>query len=187
MIYIAFLRGINVGSKNIIKMADLKQVFITMGFGQVQTYIQSGNVLFETVETEAEEKLCHRIEQTLTDTFHLAVTVILRTAAELEMIVTNCPFSTEQIAQAETTSQVESLYLALLERAPTSEAAALLNPYRSQSDAYRIIGREIFLLFHHSIHDSKLANNLPKLDLPMTVRNWKTINKLLALARGMKG
>ncbi len=184
MIQIAFLRGINVGGKNMIKMADLKQVFIAMGFGQVQTYIQSGNVLFEAVA--AEKQLRQRLEQTLTDTFHLTVPVILRTAAELEQIVANCPFAAEQIAQAETASQVESLYLALLERVPTPEADALLNPYRSQTDDYRIIGREVFLLFHQSIRDSRLANQLAKLDVQMTIRNWKTIRKLLALARDMQ-
>jgi Uncharacterized protein conserved in bacteria len=183
MIYIAFLRGINVGGKNIIKMANLRQSFIAMGFGRVQTYIQSGNVLFEA--TEAEQPLCRRIEQNLADTFKIPVTVVLRTFGELEQTVTNCPFSQEQISQAEAASQVESLYVALLERSPAAEDAEQLNPYQSNTDRCRIIGREVFLLFHHSIRDSKLADNLHKLNVQMTVRNWKTIGKIIELARSM--
>ena len=70
--------------------------------------------------------------------------------------------------------------------APLQEKLERLNVYRSEKDDYRILGREVFLLFHNSIRNSKLANNLNKLDVPATVRNWKTINKLAALAKAME-
>jgi uncharacterized protein (DUF1697 family) len=178
-IYIALLRGINVGGKNIIKMAELKRMFEAMGMGQVQTYIQSGNVLFES--EEAEEPLRKRIEREIEAAFGFSVIVILRTAEELKRIAANCPFSKEEVSEAEASSEGESLYVSFLLEEPSREGMERLSAFESESDKYRIEGREIFLLFRHSIRNSKLANNLQKLNVPATVRNWKTINKLVAL------
>ena len=88
-VYIALLRGINVGGKNIIRMADLKRVFETIGFCEVKTYIQSGNVLFKS--NEAEESLCNKIEHEIEVVFGIPVKIILRTSTELEQIILNCP------------------------------------------------------------------------------------------------
>jgi Uncharacterized protein conserved in bacteria len=183
-IYIALLRGINVGGKNIIKMAELKRVFEAVGLCEVQTYIQSGNVLFKS--NEGEEPLREKIEREIETIFGFSVIVVLRTAEELERIIWNCPFSAEEVSEAESSSKAESLYVSLLTHAPSQEKIENLNAYRSESDEYRIIGREVFLLFRHSIRNSKLASNLKKLEVPTTVRNWKTINKLSALAKAME-
>lgn len=181
--YIALLRGINVGGKNIIKMADLKRVFEEIGLCEVQTYIQSGNVLFKS--NEGEEALRSRIEHELETAFGFSVTVVLRTAGELERIISNCPFSEEEISEAEAASEAECLYVSMMTHAPLQEKLEHLNVYRSESEEYRLVGREVFLLFRNSIRNSKLANNLQKLDVPATVRNWKTINKLVQLAKAM--
>lgn len=172
-IYIALLRGINVGGKNIIKMAELKKVFEEIGLCDVKTYIQSGNVLFKS--NEDEESLRKKIEHEIEEVFGLSVKVVLRTAEELEQIILNCPFSME-----------ESLYVSLLTHAPSKENIERLNVYRSESEEYKIVGREVYLLFRNSIRNSKLANNLQKLDVPATVRNWNTINKLVTLAKNME-
>lgn len=183
-VYIGFLRGINVGGKNVIKMADLKRAFESPGLNRVQTYIQSGNVLFES--NEEEEPLRDRVEQNIEALFHIPIAVILRTAGELELLVKNLPFSEEEISMAESAAVgVESLYVALLEKPPSQEECARLDACRSQTNEYQVVGREVFLLFHHSIRDSRLANNLHKLHLRMTVRNWKTVKKLVELARAM--
>lgn len=183
-IYIALLRGINVGGKNIIKMVDLKRVFETMGLCDVRTYIQSGNVLFKS--NEEEETLRKKIENSIESAFGFSVAVILRTAAEFERIRENCPFSEEAISEAESSSEGESLYVCLLTHAPLQEKIEHLNAYRSEDDEYKVEGREVYLLFRHSIRKSKLASNLHKLDVPATVRNWKTINKLAMLAKAME-
>lgn len=182
-IYIALLRGINVGGKNIIKMAELKRAFEEIGLCEVKTYIQSGNVLFKS--NEEEELLRKKIEMKIEENFGFSIIVILRTIAELEQIILNCPFSEVEILEAESASKVESLYVSLLTYAPSQESVELLKAYRSECDNYKVLGREVYLLFHHSISKSKLANNLKKLDVPTTVRNWKTINKLTALAKAM--
>ncbi len=183
-IHIALLRGINVGGKNIIKMADLKRMFEALGLARVQTYIQSGNVLFESAE--GEDVLRNRIEQEIERVFGFPVIVILRTAKELEQILHNCPFSKEAVAEAEAVSKVESLYVAMLVQPPQPENIQSLDVYRSISDEYQIIGRDVFLLFQNSIRNSKLANNLHRLGVPATVRNWKTIIKLVELANSIQ-
>jgi len=180
-IYIAFLRGINVGGKNIIRMAKLRQMFEAIGLYEVQTYIQSGNVLFKSNETEKflQNKIQHEIEAG----FGFPVTVILRTHEELERIILNCPFSEDEITEAESFSETESLYVGLLTHNPLKEKINYLDAYVSESDEYRIADRDVFLLLRHSIRNSKLAYNLQKLDVPVTVRNWKTLSKLTSLAK----
>lgn len=183
-IYIALLRGINVGGKNIIKMAELKRAFEEIGLCEVKTYIQSGNVLFKS--NEEEELLRKKIEMKIEENFGFSMIVVLRTIVDLEQIILNCPFSEAEILEAESASKVESLYVSLLTYTPSQESIELLKAYRSECDNYKVLGREVYLLFHHSISKSKLANNLKKLDVPSTVRNWKTINKLTELSKAME-
>jgi len=183
-IYIALLRGINVGGKNIIKMAELKRVFESIGLCDVKTYIQSGNVLFKSNETE--ESLNNKIEHEIEVVFGISVKVVLRTAVELEWIILNCPFSEDEVREAKALSEAEILYVALLIHNPLKEKIECIDAYKSESDKYRIVGREVYLLFHHSIRNSKLANNLYKLNVPTTVRNWNTLSKLNVLAKAME-
>jgi uncharacterized protein (DUF1697 family) len=75
----------------------------------------------------------------------------------------------------------------LLLEAPNPENVELLEKYQSERDQFKVIGREVFLLYHHSVRDSKLATNLHKLNVPATTRNWKTINKLVTMAKEMEG
>lgn len=183
-IYIALLRGINVGGKNKIKMSELKSTLEAMGLNRVQTYIQSGNVLFESEEEE--EPLRKRMEQAIEAAFGLAITVVLRSSDELKRIAKNCPFSAEEVSGAEASSEGEALYVSFLLKEPSLEGIERLGAVKSEGDKYQIEGRDVFLLFHQSIRKSKLANKLEKLDVPATVRNWKTINKLVALASAME-
>lgn len=184
-IYIALLRGINVGGKNMIKMADLKQALEAIGLLKVKTYIQSGNVLFKS--DEEDETLHKKIESKIEEAFGFQVAVILRTAEEIKQVVDNCPFSDKEILEAESTSEGECLYVSLLSQVPSEEKLGKLSAYKGENEEYRINGREVYLLFRSSIRNSKLANNLQRLDVPSTVRNWKTMNKLVALAKEMEG
>ncbi len=183
--YIALLRGINVGGKNKIKMAELRSSLETIGLKSVQTYIQSGNVLFES--NELEEPLREQIEHKIQEDFGFHVTIVLRTALELENIAGNCPFSEKAISEAEESSEGESLYVALLLEAPPQKGVDRLGAYKSESEEFQIDGREIYLLFRQSIRNSRLANHLQKLGVPATVRNWNTINKLVTMVKEMEG
>jgi uncharacterized protein (DUF1697 family) len=104
----------------------------------------------------------------------------------LEQILLNCPFSEDEISEAEASSQAESLYTALLEHEPLKENLERIDVYRSESDKYHILGRDVYLLFYDSIRNSKLANNLHKLNVSTTVRNWKTLSKLAELTKAME-
>ncbi len=174
--YIAFLRGINVGGKNIIKMKDLKMHFKNAGLSEVQTYIQSGNILFRS---EADEKsLIELIEGILQSEFELTVPVIIRTSEELNNILSRLPFSEEEVVRAEKSPDAESLYVALLRHNPSQENIEKLLHYKNENEKCEICGREVYLIFSNSIRNSRLASNLHKLDASATVRNWKTLLKL---------
>jgi uncharacterized protein (DUF1697 family) len=183
--FIALLRGINVGGKNKIKMADLKSMFEAIGMSRVKTYIQSGNVLFES--DQEEETLRQKLEKEIEVTFGFSVKVILRTSQELKKVAENCPFTQDEIAAAEATAEGESLYVSFLLQEPSEEGIKRIDAYKSETEEYKLLDRDLYLLFPQSILKSKLANNLQKLDVPVTVRNWKTVNKLVSLLNEMEG
>lgn len=169
-IYIALLRGINVGKNNRIKMADLKNLLEKIGLEKVKTYIQSGNVLFEASDDSA--RLSQRLEEEISKTFGFPVPVILRTAEEYEQIIRNCPYSMESLKEG------ESIQLAFLADEPSQEKIDNLRSFKSEQDECFIYGKEVYLYLRQSILDSKLAAQLPKLEVPATLRNWKTVIKL---------
>lgn len=181
MVYIALLRGINVGGKNIIKMAELRRVLEEeAGLSRVQTYIQSGNVLFESGE---EKSILHkRIEQAIESAFGISVSVILRMASELRSIAERCPFTEEELAKAAESSVGESLYVSILQEELPVEQVEKLQATDFGEDKYVILGKEIYLLYSNSSRNSKLSSRLDKLGVPATVRNFKTLHKLIDLA-----
>lgn len=183
-IYVALLRGINVGGKNKIKMAELRTALEDIGLGRVKTYIQSGNVLFESPDDEASVR--QKIEQEIASVFGITLTVVMRTAEEIEHIVAHCPFSAELIAEAAASCVGESLYVALLPESPPSSGIEKLAAANNGNDAYHIAGRDVYLLFRHSVRDAKLSTNLQKLGVTATVRNWNTMNKLVEMAKEMR-
>jgi uncharacterized protein (DUF1697 family) len=176
--YIALLRGINVGKHNRIKMADLKSLLETMGLEKVKTYIQSGNVLFEA--KDGAEQLSQHLEDKISKTFGFPVPVILRKAEEYEQIIYDCPYSMDSLKEG------ESIQLAFLAEEPSEEKIDLLHNFESSPDECFIKGKEVYLLLRQSILDSKLAAQLPKLGVPATVRNWKTVVKLSVMVEELR-
>jgi uncharacterized protein (DUF1697 family) len=179
-IYIALLRGINVGGNNMIKMSELKLMFEKMGFGMVQTYINSGNVLF-TSEKGAEQ-VRQQVELEVNKVFGISVTIVLRTAAELEQIIEDCPYKTDSLLKG------ESVQVTLLTEAVSQEKIAYLSVGKGDIDEFQSNGNglEIYFLFRQSMLDSKLAKNMTKLGTTATSRNLNTMNKLAGLAEKMK-
>jgi uncharacterized protein (DUF1697 family) len=177
-IYIALLRGINVGGNNMIKMSELKIIFETMGFGKVQTYINSGNVLFTS--EDGAEQVRQRVEFEVNKAFGIAATVVIRTAAELAQIIEDCPYKTDSLLQG------ESVQVTLLTEAASPEKLALLPVDKSEIDEFYNNGLEIYFLFRQSVLDSKLAKNMTKLGSTATSRNLNTMHKLAALVKKMQ-
>lgn len=181
MKYIALFRGINVGGKNTVKMADLKHFLADMGCQNVQSYIQSGNVVFDA--SAGQNELIDKIQEGFARTFGFDSALILRTLEEWTAIITGLPFSEKELHEAAAAKpDVEHLYVYLAEdRLPTAAIEQLKAAYHGK-DAFHIGKREIYLLCYDSIRDSKLAASLSKLGVPLTARNWKTIEKLHEMA-----
>lgn len=184
-VYIALLRGINVGGRNKIKMADLRQMCTDIGLQNVQTYIQSGNILFAS-EDDA-QTLRARIEAATLEHFSIASAVILRTSEELAQIIENCPFPADVLSEAAiAAAEVETFYVSLLLEPPSAESVRELSSFRGHRDDFRLSGANVYVLVRDGVRNSKLAANLHRLNTVSTVRNWKTINKLHQLAQAMK-
>ncbi|MFB9327632.1 DUF1697 domain-containing protein [Paenibacillus aurantiacus] len=179
-VYIALLRGINVSGHNKIPMAELRLMFQGMGHGRAQTYIQSGNVVFEA-EAEEAPALALRIEDAIESRFGFRVRVMIRTAEEWDAIIRDCPYEASALGEA------ESIQVSLLaDDAPgPEEIARKLDPGNEQ-DEYRVIGRELYLLLRQRMSESKLADNLVKLRNTVTTRNWRTMLKLQEMANAMR-
>ena len=176
-IFIGLLRGINVGGHHKIKMADLKNLLESMGLQKVKTYIQSGNVLFES--EDGAEQLSKRMENELNRIFGFPVPVVLRTAEELKQLILDCPYSTDSLNEG------ESVQIAFLGGEPAREGIDHMYAYNNEFEECKIKGKEVYFYFRKSIRDSKLAPQLPKLGVPATVRNWKTVIKLEDLSKSL--
>ncbi len=157
-------------------MAQLRDALTKEGFLHVKTYIQSGNVFF--VSGESEEGSRKKIERIINTEFELKVNVVIRSATEWQNMIESCPFHEEQIAKAQEKAVGESLYVAMLADPLSADAKEKLLSYASEKEGCELIGREVFLLFHDSIRNSKLATYLTRNNEYATVRNWKTINKI---------
>jgi uncharacterized protein (DUF1697 family) len=179
--YIALLRGINVSGQKIIKMDKLRAVFESIGFTKVSTYIQSGNVIFDSDEEDA-GVVRERIVQELLSQLTFDIPVIIRTPGELQEVVHATPYPV--VNEAEN----EQRYVTLLAQAPTEAALAKLFAAQSAVDEYQVKGLTVYLLIRKNYGDSKFSNNFieKKLGMSATTRNWETVNKLIRLAGGEK-
>ena len=177
MRYIAFFRGINVGGKNIVKMADLKQMFIELGFGEVKTYIQSGNVVFSSVEDE--KSLISAVSEAFEKRFAFRSAIIIRSAEEIEQIINFKPFDDAEIDYARNQdAEVEHEYIYLSDETIDKCRVMQLCEGFTGEDKIYIAEREIYLLCCQSVRDSKLAIRLAKYSTPMTARNLKAMKKI---------
>ncbi|WP_048746173.1 MULTISPECIES: DUF1697 domain-containing protein [Paenibacillus] len=180
--WIILLRGINVGGKARVRMADLKEALEAAGLIEVKSYIQSGNLIAGRGGTEDEVKAL--IEGAFKERFGFHSEAMLRTVEQWSSVLESLPFRLSEIEEAESKEQGESLYVCFLHDAPAEEAVGMLRGLESAEERFAVRGREIYLLFHGSIRDSKLAVKLGRLAPNSTVRNWKTVVKLKELADG---
>lgn len=184
--YIALLRGINVGTSGRIRMDALRKLLEDAGFSRVSTYIQSGNVLLDSELPEQDAK--EAIERALKDGANITSIAVLRLVTDFAAILAQCPFSVDEIAQAQAANQEgESFHVFLLPKEPTQEALKKLAELPAQDDRYVLSGRTIYLLLRQSIRTSKLAIRLQRIFPDLTARNWNTMVQLNDLARQQNG
>ena len=173
-LYLALLRGINVGGKNKLPMKDLTAIFAVAGGENPRSYIQSGNVIFE-----ATPKVADGLPGRIADRFGYRTPVILRTADDLAAVVVGNPF-------LETGCAEDELHVYFLADCPDPDRIAGLDPDRSPPDRFAVRGREIYLRMPNGMARTKLTNAYfdTRLATTSTARNWRTITKLLELMSG---
>ena len=172
--YVAFLRGINVSGQKLIKMEVLRQYFELPGFKNIVTYIQSGNVLFDTRETD-EIKLTNKIEKQLEKQLGYKVPVVLRSIEQIKSVIDNNPFSIESLGE-------KKLYVHFLSGVPERSQYAALDPYKNAGEELHITGDEIYFVAA-SFGNTRITNSVieKKLGVTTTARKWATVNKILKL------
>jgi uncharacterized protein (DUF1697 family) len=167
--YIAFLRAVNVGGTTIIKMSDLKRMFESFGLEHVETYIQTGNVIFDSVE-DGPSELEEQLERQLEETFGKRIRLFVRTPREVAKMVSACPFMPQD---------GETVYVAILDQRPDRKSITSLLSFRSNADDFAVIGKEVFNL-RRDRDASVFSNNFIEktLNVAGTTRNLTTIKKL---------
>ena len=182
MKYISLLRGINVSGQKKIIMKDLKALYESLGFKNVVTYIQSGNVIFDSDSDGdgSDEDVIAKIQSTITKQYGFDVPVQVREASYFENIIEACPFS--ELDLIEEGMRVMVTFLADV---PSEENIVKLMAYVKEPERLVLVGKEVYLHCPNGYGTTKLNNNFieKKLGVGATTRNWKTILKLHALSK----
>ena len=170
--HLVLLRGINIGARNRISMPELRLALEDAGFEDVQTYLQSGNVVLES-----RAKPGPKVERLIAERFGLEIPVIVRTKAELAAIVKRNPLG--RVAKDPKRHQVTFLSARL-----KPEVVKRLESLPSSGEKLAIHGREVYAWHPSGVARSRLWNELAgkRLDVTATSRNWTTVEALLALS-----
>ena len=167
--YVALLRGINLGSKKRVAMADLRALVEGLGAEDVTTYVQSGNVVFKSAD--GAEKLTRAIERRISRDLGLSVTVVVLTRPQLTKVLRGNPFAKKEQAK---------LHVTFLAEKPARAKVSKLDPELGTPDEFRVVGQQVYLHCPNGYGKSKLTNAYfeKQLGVAATTRNWKTVTKL---------
>jgi uncharacterized protein (DUF1697 family) len=168
--YVALLRGVNVAGHRPVRMADLRALVESLGHRDVSTYLQSGNVVFSSAFRDTDE-----LAQEIASTLGGAVTVLVLPAGELASIVAANPFPHADTGH---------LHVTFLADAPEPARVAALDGDRFAPDAFRLLGRQVYVHAPNGYGRSKLGNAFFErmLGVAATTRNWRTVTALAGLA-----
>lgn len=173
--YVALLRGINVGGHKKVPMSTLRELLTEIGFHNVQTYIQSGNVVLQSSEenTKAIEAKIHKV---IESHFQFEVPVLVKTKDELELIFNTCPFEEDK--------KVKS-YFILLQDTPSKELIEEASKKEYKTEEFKITNSCIYFYNEAGYGKSKFnANYFERmLETAATARNYNTMVKLLSLSK----
>lgn len=178
--YISILRGINVSGHKMIKMNELTLLYESLEFKNVKTYIQSGNVVFQTVGANAYD-LALRIEKKISEQFTFEVPVLVKEKNEMAYTVQNNPFLLLK------DKDVTKLHVTFLSHHPEKSNLDKINQGQYLPDEYIITGSLIYLYCPNGYGNTKLNNNFfeSKLKVTATTRNWKTVIELMNMANAL--
>lgn len=173
--YIVLFRGINVGGKNSLPMKDLASIFEILGASNVKTYIQSGNVVFQSASKDI-SSFAKRLGTEIRERRGFEPHILVIGLSEVEMAIANNPFP-------EAESEPSSLHLGFLAFAPKNPDLKKLESLKKDSERFCLIGSIFYLHAPEGVGRSKLAASSEKLlGVPMTDRNWNTVFKLKEMA-----
>jgi uncharacterized protein (DUF1697 family) len=173
--YVALLRGINLGARNKVAMADLRTLIEDLGGEDVVTYVQSGNVVFKSRVGPA--KLADAVEKRIKRDLGLGVTVLLRTKPQLSKVLAGNPFASRE-------GDPLKLHVTFLAEAPDRDRVRKVEANQFEPDEFHVARQEVYLFCPNGYGRSKLSNAYfeKQLDVRATTRNWKTVTKLVELA-----
>jgi len=166
--HVALLRAVNLGKRNKVPMAELRRVFEDAGYDSVQTYIQSGNVVFEHAAPDAAA-----LEAAVADAFGVRTTIVLRTARQMRKLAGAHPFG-------EDTSQS---FVAFLAGKPAKPALRALSELDVTPDRWELIGPDVAMHFPNGYAGARLSAAVleKQLGVQATARNWRTVGRLVDL------
>jgi len=177
-IYVALLRGVNLGPHKRMKMERLRASFEALGFEQVQTYIQSGNVIFKTAKASP-QTIARKIEDKIPADFGFPASVVIRTQQEMEKTISDSPFAKRKGID------LARLHVIFLPAPPEPVALKELANLTTAPDECSCTGREIYLHLPNGMSKSSLVNNpIERRHLKgATTRNWQTVNKIFEMCQ----
>jgi len=172
---VALIRGVNVGGRARLPMAELRTALSKRGFDDAQTYLQSGNVVLDPGKVRVKD-LSAALEAAISEDFGLRVRVLTRTRRELASVAGAHPFRDDD-------SDLSLLHVVFLEKTPPAAEVAYLDPDRSPPDRFEMRGREIYLSYPNGQGRSKLNLDYFErvLGVAGTSRNWNTVTKLVEM------
>ena len=180
--YISILRGINVSGQKIIKMDALKEMYEDLHFNNIQTYIQSGNVIFQNTQSRQID-LGQIISNELTGKFGYEVPVIVLDTVELKEIIERNPFTSDEI------KDISHLHVTFLSSKPERIDDVLIYQKKASEEEFAITEKAVYLYCPNGYGRTKLTNTFfeNRLKVGATTRNWKTTIELLRIAEKQKG
>jgi uncharacterized protein (DUF1697 family) len=175
--YISILRGVNVSGQKLIKMDDLRKLYENLGFHNVTTYVQSGNVIFTTKDIEL-DKLRQKISKEIEKKYRFEVPVILLTIDKLKQIIDNNPFIKDS------GKDQSALYATFLSSKPGQFDFNAIVEKKQNNEEIIFSDNVVYLYCPNGYGRTKLTNNFleAKLKVEATTRNWKTTNEILKIA-----
>jgi uncharacterized protein (DUF1697 family) len=176
--FVLLLRGVNVGGKALVPMARLREVLTDAGYDDVETYVQSGNVVAGSTARNA-DTVARAVERVLAEEFGREIAVVVRTAAAFRKVLDANPFADRLADGAPGTA----VHVAFLRAKPSASGLAKVDAERFAPEEFRAVGKEVYLYLPNGIGRSKLAVELSerRLESAATVRNWNTVTKLAAM------
>ncbi|MBN1536507.1 MAG: DUF1697 domain-containing protein [Anaerolineales bacterium] len=176
--YISLLRGINVSGKRRITMEELVHIYQALNFTNVETYLQSGNVVFESTEQD-KDKLTHTIEAEIENYFGSPINVFVRNIGDFARIVAGNPFTSAKHLEP------VKIHVTFLYNTPPGNVLAELKNPNEDGDEFFVVGRKIYIYCPNGYGRTKLSNNFleGRFDMPATTRNWKTVKALYEIAK----